>query len=410
MINNQSKWVEERKDALKAVIRALHQGKTVDQVKNEFSALLADVGGGEIAALEQELISEGLPEEEIKRLCDVHVAVFEDALDLQVQVEASAGHPVEMLRAENREVEQVIQQLEQAVADSDWQGARARLAALREYEKHYVRKENILFPYLERHGFSGPSSVMWAIHDDVRAAWKSLGNLLADGPGKDAPGYRAQVQSAAGELSKVIRDMVYKEENILVPAAMERLSEPEWRAVQEQEPTIGFFRVAPASDLSREPAPASSAAGSTAVSRDEAGAGLLALDTGALTVQQVNLLLTNLPVDVTYVDDADRVRYFSAGRERIFPRSPAIIGRQVQKCHPPASMHRVQEILDSFRAGDRDDAEFWIQMGGRFVYIRYFALRDRAGAYQGTLEVSQDVTGIRALDGEKRLLGGADAA
>jgi DUF438 domain-containing protein len=132
--------------------------------------------------------------------------------------------------------------------------------------------------------------------------------------------------------------------------------------------------------------------------------GLIQLDTGALTAAEVNRVLSHLPIEISYVDADDTVRYFTQTQERLFPRSPAIIGRKVQKCHPPASVHRVQRILDDFRAGQRDEAEFWIQMKGKFIHIRYFAVRDERGAYQGTLEVVQDVTHIRALQGERRLL------
>ena len=128
------------------------------------------------------------------------------------------------------------------------------------------------------------------------------------------------------------------------------------------------------------------------------------LTTGDLTLQQINLMLMNLPVDITFVDENDTVRYFSETPERIFKRTAAIIGRQVQNCHPPASVDKVVEIVEDFRAGKRDLAEFWIQMDGKFIHIRYFAMRDAGGNYRGTLEVSQDVTEIRKLEGEKRLL------
>jgi DUF438 domain-containing protein len=130
----------------------------------------------------------------------------------------------------------------------------------------------------------------------------------------------------------------------------------------------------------------------------------LPLDVGALSLEQVNLLLKHLPVDVTLVDEEDKVLYYSDTKDRIFPRSRAIIGRRVQDCHPPASVHVVNRILDSFRSGHREVAEFWIQMGERFIYIRYFAVRDAAGGYRGCLEVSQDVTGIKRLEGQQRLL------
>jgi DUF438 domain-containing protein len=133
-------------------------------------------------------------------------------------------------------------------------------------------------------------------------------------------------------------------------------------------------------------------------------AGSIALDTGTLTSEQVNLLLTHLPLDVSFVDEKDEVAYYSATPERIFPRSPGVIGRNVRNCHPPKSVATVEKILAAFRAGTKDHADFWITMRGRFLHIRYFAVRDAQGAYRGCLEVSQDVTGIRALEGERRLL------
>jgi len=125
---------------------------------------------------------------------------------------------------------------------------------------------------------------------------------------------------------------------------------------------------------------------------------------GKLLPQQINLMLRNLPIDMTYVDENDRVRYYSQGRERIFPRSPAVIGRAVQNCHPPNSVHVVEKILESFKRKQKDTAEFWLTLGGRFIHIRYFALYDQEGIYRGVVEVSQDVTDIRALEGQKRLL------
>jgi DUF438 domain-containing protein len=174
-------------------------------------------------------------------------------------------------------------------------------------------------------------------------------------------------------------------------------------AIRRQEPEVGYSFVEPGSEWAAASAPAA---------QKEEAAGLLRLDTGRLTAQEVNRLLTHLPVDVTYVGADDTVRFFSQTKERIFPRSPAIIGRKVQQCHPPASVHRVQRIVEDFRAGVRDVAEFWIQAaadeGAKFIHIRYFAIRDEDGVYQGTIEVSQDVTHIRELEGERRLLDESD--
>jgi hypothetical protein len=398
-IDNQSK----RQEALKRVIRQLHEGKSVDEVKAEFAALLEGVSAAEIAALEQGLIAEGMPEIEIKRLCDVHVAAFRDVLDTQEKPESLPGHPVYTFRAENAAAARVLDALETAIQAGQWDQARTELERLREVDKHYLRKEYLLFPFLEKHDFSGPSSVMWAIHDDVRAGWKKLGELLVDDPDV------AQVTETFEPLATAIREMFYKEENILFPAALQTLSSEEWAAIHVQESEFGVCYVEasePQAATPRTAAPLPDAAIPVPQTVDD---GLIPLQTGALTPQQIALMLTHLPVDITFVDENDAVQFFSATKERIFPRSPAIIGRSVQKCHPPASVDRVQRILDDFREGRRDEAEFWIQMGpaeggGKFIHIRYFAVRDEQGVYKGTVEVSQDVTAIRALEGERRLL------
>jgi DUF438 domain-containing protein len=128
------------------------------------------------------------------------------------------------------------------------------------------------------------------------------------------------------------------------------------------------------------------------------------LETGALTAEQIDLMLKHLPVDVSFVDEHDTVLYYAEKADRIFHRAPLVIGRKVQNCHPPKSVDVVERILAAFKSGERDAAEFWIELQGRFVHIRYFALRDKAGAYRGTLEVTQDATGLRGLRGERRLL------
>jgi DUF438 domain-containing protein len=405
LIDNQTK----RKETLKRLIRQLHEGRTVEEVKGEFAALLRNVGATEVAEIEQALIDEGLPEMEVKRLCDVHVAVFRDSLDTQVTPESLPGHPIHTFRAENEAAGRVLDRLQgtlEAVkvepSPERLERTGAILAELREYERHYLRKENILFPYLERHGFMGPSSVMWAIHDDVRAGWKALEALLEAGPDGDSIGFAARIDELFEPLATAIREMFYKEENILFPTALEKLTAEEWAAIHAQELEVGYCYVEPGDEWEPEELPEQMASPPIAVRTDAEER--VHLDTGALSVQEINLILNHLPVEISFVGTDDAVRFFTQEGERIFPRAAAIIGRQVQKCHPPASVHRVQQILDNFRGGHRDEAEFWIQMKGRFVHIRYFAVRDKEGTYQGALEVVQDVTRIRRLEGERRLL------
>jgi DUF438 domain-containing protein len=238
---------------------------------------------------------------------------------------------------------------------------------------------------------------MWSIHDDIRAGLKQSREAFAK---SNAEGTIASLKEAI----QAIRDMIYKEEHILYPASLDMLTDQEWIKVKEGEADIGFAWVVPDTgwpeNLIQEPEDVPP--GPEEVLEEIAGA--LGLDTGRMTLEQINLMLTHLPVDLTFVDENDRVAYYSEGPERIFPRSPAIIGREVRNCHPPKSVHLVNQILDAFKSGSRDTAEFWIELGGKFIFIRYFAVRDADGYYRGCLEVSQDLTKIRKLEGQQRLL------
>lgn len=380
---------EARIGTMKEIIKDLHAGKDVESQKRKFAELIKDVAPWEIAQMEQALIREGMPEEEIKSLCDVHVKVFQDALEHQTVPGLPAGHPVHTFMLENRAAEGILQE---AAAIVDFTGDRDRLLGivdrLAQIDKHYLRKENQLFPILETKGITGPSKVMWALHDDIRGFIKDVCKRVADG----------KMEAVAREaLAKMINDMIYKEEHILFPMALETLSEEEWGRVRKGEEEIGFAWITPEADWS----PA------TASFQQELLAekvGSLNLDTGQLTAEQVNLLLTHLPVDISFVNEHDEVAYYSATPERIFPRSPGVIGRKVHNCHPPRSVDMVERILKAFKDGSKSKAEFWIQMRGRVLHIRYFAVRDSAGTYRGCLEVSQDITEIQKLTGNKRLL------
>jgi hypothetical protein len=234
---------------------------------------------------------------------------------------------------------------------------------------------------------------------------------LSRGPAGDEDTFTDRLAAVFQPMAKQIREMFYKEQKILFPTALEKLSGEEWWEIRTQSADIGYAFVTPGDKWPPKETALESVwdlQDRAAASAGEA-AGLLHLDTGSLTPEMVNLLFNHLPIEISFVDDEDAVRFFTQTGERIFPRSPAVIGRKVQRCHPPDSVDKVEEILRDFRDGTRDVAQFWIQMGGtddhpRFIHIRYFAVRDEAGTYRGTLEVVQDVTQIRALEGEKRLL------
>lgn len=391
----------DRQERLKGIIRDLHAGADPCVLRHRFAALIKDVGPGEIAAMEQALIEEGLPPEEIQKLCDVHVEIFRHALDDAEAPGVPPGHPVHTFMAENAALGKAAGEFRSLLDDLGTPPDPTRFTALKpalaeaihrlsQVDVHYVRKENQLFPYLEKHGVSGPPQVMWGKHDEVRALLKGAREALIAG---DAAAFGDQ----AANLVQGVQDMCYKEDNILFPMSLETLDEADWPAVRRGEEEVGFILgVTPGTQW--EPVvPAEEGPGMVATEH-------LPLDTGLLSLEQVNLLLNHLPVEVSFVDENDEVRYYSGGDERIFPRSPGVIGRKVQNCHPPKSLDMVNRILSEFKAGNKDEASFWIPFGDKFVMIRYFAVRDAQGAYRGCLEVTQDIAGIRGIEGEKRLL------
>ena len=394
------KDADARQEVLKGIMRDLHGGVEMSILKQRFHELIKDIDPSEIAKMEQRLMDEGMPESEVKRLCDVHVEVFKESLSAQDAPVVPRGHPVHTFMLENRAAEGLLHGLDhvlaklgytpdRAVFEKEQQGLAKLVDRLSDINIHFLRKENQLFPILETRGITGPSQVMWALHDDIRIALKSAQAGIKN---SQFP----EVVNTLRYLSKSIRDMIYKEEHILFPMATDLLTDLEWQKARQGEEEIGYAWVTPDQGGTARTGAAPVQVG--------AGAGAVKLDTGQMTFEQVNMMLKHMPVDISFVDEKDEVRYYSATKDRIFPRSPGVIGRKVQNCHPPKSFAMVQRILDEFRAGRRDKADFWIQMKGRFLLIQYFAVRDEKGMYKGTLEVSQDVTDIRKLEGQKRLL------
>jgi hypothetical protein len=264
---------------------------------------------------------------------------------------------------------------------------RQLIARLKLYDLHYIKKENILFPYVEK---VFPQyrclQLMWSFHDDFRKSMKTIEGILnTEHPDKE------KLNKELGKLFFVVLPIIFREEQIVFPVAYKAIPQKDWDDMMSQSFETGWCYIEPSAAIAGDKNPV--------MVRE----GKINLDTGFLTAQQLILLFENLPVDITFVDENDEVCYFSGVKHRIFPRSKAIIGRKVQNCHPHDSVHVVNDIIDAFRSGEKDHADFWIQMKGKFIHIRYFALRDDAGAYKGTIEVSQDVTGIRTLEGERRL-------
>lgn len=392
---------------LKHMILQLHSGEAPEAVRTQLVRLLGKIPYDEVVAVEQELIAEGLPTEEILRLCDVHTAALQGALHSGVQSPVPAGHPVQVMRDENKALgweimaaEKLFDQLAAATDDEAFaellHDIRVRFNSLMDVEKHYLRKENLLFPFLEKHGITGPPTVMWGKHDETRALLAAAIAALEAAPGSRTQEGLTLVDRVLRPAVGAVSGMIDKEEQILLPMALETLAEAEWNVVAEGSDEIGYCLAAPDAVWR--------SAGGTTPDPARGSGDKIRLSTGSFTPTQLEAVLGTIPFDVTFVDADDTVRYFSHGRERIFARSRAILGRKVQYCHPPKSVDMVQRILDDFHNGRQRHAQFWIELGGKFICIEYFALRDPQGTYLGTLEVSQDLTAKRALQGQQRLL------
>ena len=393
---------------LKDIIKHLHAGNPPEQVQRQMREIVRQTDYSEIMAMEQELMAEGMPVEEVRAMCDLHSQVTRDVL---VQIPTSKaiapGHPVDTFRRENEalrnvivEMKKVLAELQGATEASDAAAIALRLRQsfneLMDVDKHYQRKEHALFSYLERHGITGPSKVMWAKDDDARNLLKLLGQCLQlDSSAVDQ--WKAKLLEAATAALSAVQEMIYKEENILLPMSLETLSEDEWAEIWSASPKYGWCIVEP--QLGYTPA-----VSVTLDSINVPPSGALMLPTGNVSLEQLIAIFSTLPVDLTYVDADDRVAFFTEGPDRIFARSKTIIGRKVQNCHPPRSVGTVEQILGDFRAGRQNVAEFWINFHDKFVQVRYFAVRNSDGAYLGTLELTQDLTPLRALQGERRLL------
>ena len=428
---------EERKALIAQYLERLNDGEDIESVREDFTRNFKDVSGGEISTAEQELIAGGVPMEKVLRLCDVHASLFEGHVSCAHNtgaVEETPGHPVWTMRQENDRIMTFIndrvkpdvrraRMLTEASSVAEREGIvailKADMEAFDEVFIHYKRKEELLFPHLERHDITGPSKVMWGKDDEVRNAVHGAEALLETAYGEYDSQLLAGVADYLDEAVEGALSMVNKEENVLIPLSLEHLSATQWTQIASEENEFGHaFGVNPpawhadplelANDkLNEMEATASEknaeSSSDTCASQDET----IRLSTGEFSLAQLEAVFATIPLDITFVDANDKTRYFSHGDTRAFPRPKSCLGRDVYDCHPPKSQEAVRRILTEFKSGKRDVSEFWFKAMGKFLYVRYFAIRDEAGNYLGALETTQDIGPIKALEGENRR--GSDA-
>ncbi|MFT3984009.1 MAG: DUF438 domain-containing protein [Lachnospiraceae bacterium] len=396
-INNR----EFRQQVLKELISQLHDGKSVDEVKGRFAEVFGNVSAEEIAQAEQALITNGLPVEEVQRLCDVHASIFKGSIEESYKPAADAespGHPADTLKRENRAIEKSIAIIRAQLAilpNPDAQKTlKDELTKLLAIDRHYLRKENLFFPYMEQYGITAPPKVMWGVDDEIRAQLKEIVKALNE----EDP---SQIIGEIKVILEKIGEMIFKEENILLPMLLENLTQDEWMTIADESAELGYCLI---EDVPVWNPAAGKSEGMEAVKQEQAAPGVITLPTGLLKTEELIRMLDTLPIDITFVGRDDTVKYFSQSAERVFPRTKAIIGRKVSNCHPPASVHIVETLVEDFKAGRKDHEDFWINMGEKYVLIRYFAVKNEAGEYIGVLEVTQDIRPIQAIRGEKRLV------
>ena len=403
LINNS----QSRKDKLKALILKLHHGGTQESVRNELLLSLSQIPYGEVVEVEQELIGEGLPEEEIMNLCDAHSAVLEGRVDLSALKPIPDGHPVDVFRKENQEIRNVVNAISTLIGNMVEQTdsvlteniikLRGLFNNLYDVDKHYQRKEYLLFPYLEKLEITGPPKVMWGKQDEIREQIKgSIDVLQVETMSPEE--FKAAAEMVLKPAAKGAWDMITKEEEILFPMALDAITEAQWYEISKQSIEIGFCLYDPQIEWHPEWVVKQS------INESQKSGSHIQLPSGSFSAEEIMAILNTLPVDITFVDKDDKVKYFSQSAERIFQRNRAILNRDVRHCHPPASAHIVDKIINDFKTGRESRAPFWINMGGKLIHIEYFALRNEQGDYLGTLEVSHNVQPYRDLTGEQRIL------
>ncbi|MCX7833411.1 MAG: DUF438 domain-containing protein [Ignavibacteria bacterium] len=401
LINNSRERIEQ----LKHLFLKLNQGVDVETVKGELKAMLGKVPYGEIVQAEQELIQEGMSVAEIQKYCDLHSQAVRGNIDIPFEKIIPDGHPIDTMQKENAAIVAEVTKLKEIFVGVKYsKGIDVKeevmniltvLNNLSDIEKHYSKKENLIFPYLEKYGITGPSKVMWGKDDEVREYIKKSKEALKKEK-LSIDDLKNIIDTILDTTINAIYEMVEKEEKILLPMCIDRFTDLEWYEIYKQMDDIGYCLYAPRSEwqpeveIKEEEQP---------ITQDR-----IKLSTGSFTKEELEGVLNALPVDLTFVDKDDRVKFFSHGAKRIFERNKAILGREVQNCHPPSSVHIVNKILDDFKSGRQNSAKFWINFQDMYVHIAYYAVRNEKGEYMGTLEVTQDIREFKRIEGERRLL------
>ena len=402
-INNST----ERKGKLRNLLLRVHAGENIDSIRQELIEALTDIPYNEVVEVEQEMIDDKvLTEDEILTFCDIHTDILDGKIDQSGAKVIPAGHPVDTFQKENValkiETEKAYSLIESAksLTNDKLPGfviqMRTIFNALSDIDKHYKRKEYLLFPYMEKHLITGPPTVMWGKHDELRG-FLNTAIIELESSITTVEQMHSIIENHLNIVLELVDGMIMKEEEILFPMAMDTLTEEEWYKIYSETLEFGFCLIDPEDDWKPT--------GVKVEKQQYVEADAIQLSSGSFNIKQLEALFLHIPIDITFVDANDKVAFFSHSPNRVFERNRSIIGRDVRMCHPPGSVNIVEQIIEDFKSGKENKAMFWMSnFQGRFIYIEYSAVRDKENNYLGVVEVTQDITQMRKLEGDQRLL------
>ena len=379
----------ERQEKLKELMLRLHQGEKEEIIQEEFNQYFDSISPYEIQVMERNLMQEGITYEEIKRLCKIHASLMSAKVESGEGMPdfEKEGHPVMVLKKENLALRGAIDRIERLlqayVSSKDEEllkGLKRQISLLDQFENHYLRKEYALFPIMESKGITAPPKVMWGVHDEIREIYKNFKQAFDE----QADDVMDQFLAAKEELL----EMIFKEENILIPMVAQAFHVDDWEKMAQDTPQYGYCIVTPEAEWKVEKKP------STIQSKEEIQeTGDIPLSTGSLSLEQLDLLLNLLPMELSFVDKDNIVKYYNEGNgeEKIFKRTKSAIGRDVINCHPPKSHAIVKQLFEQLRSGQKEKEEMWFKKEDKMIHVTYHAVRNAQGEYMGVLEYVQNI-------------------
>ncbi|MFA5577810.1 MAG: DUF438 domain-containing protein [Tissierellaceae bacterium] len=381
---------------------------TLEEARELANSSFDKITGQEFVLSEQLLTSFGITDEEITDKLDEMLEIFADIRTFD-RLDPPEGHPINTYIREVRAIRSLLSEMKEMLTKkfirNPWEEIYEKLE---EIKVHFARKQNQLYPVLEKKDFDKPTKVMWTLEDNIEA-------MINKGKASLKDGEEVEFLEIQKKLIDMIEEMMVKEEEILYPTSMNLITDQEFIIMRSGDDEIGYCLIdTPPTykdalvknenklkdDFIKD---LSQLLDRHGIIQDLSSESVLEVSRGQLTLEQINLIFKHLKIDLSYIDENEIVRFYTDTKHRIFPRSPGVIGREVQNCHPKESLDKVMEVIGEFREGRQDEAEFWIDTGEKFIYISFTAVRDEEGNFKGVLEMMQDVTRIRGLEGSQML-------